>query len=115
MFEVKHLCMVLSGVLIGTAGVKILSSKDAKKVYTHVTAAAMRCGDSVMETATTLKENCGDIKADAMEINEKRREEERLQEIADAKALIAETEERIAELESKDSDDDDSTVVEVGL
>ncbi|MBR1506741.1 MAG: hypothetical protein IJ619_01885 [Eubacterium sp.] len=100
MFEVKHLCMVLGGALLGSAGVKILSSKDAKKVYTHVTAAVMRCADSVMETAATLKENCGDIKADAKEINEKRREEERLKEIEDAKAVIAEAEERIAELEA---------------
>ena len=30
------------GVLFGTAGLKILSSKDAKKVYTHTTAAALR-------------------------------------------------------------------------
>lgn len=28
-----------AGVLFGTAGIKILSSKDAKKVYTHTTAA----------------------------------------------------------------------------
>ena len=30
------------GVLFGTAGIKVLSSKDAKKVYTHSTAAALR-------------------------------------------------------------------------
>ena len=30
------------GVLFGTAGVKILSSKDAKKAYTHSTAAVLR-------------------------------------------------------------------------
>ena len=85
MFEVKHLCMVLGGTLLGSAGVKLLSSKDAKKVYTHVTAAVMRGADSVMETATTLKENCGDLKADAKDLNEKRKEEERLKEIEDAK------------------------------
>ena len=33
MFEVKHLCMVLGGTLLGSAGVKLLSSKDAKKAY----------------------------------------------------------------------------------
>ena len=104
MFEVKHLCMVLGGVLLGSAGVKILSSKDAKKVYTHVTAAVMRGADSVMETATTLKENCGDIKADAKDINDKRKEEERLKEIEDAKAIIAEAEARIDELEAEGAD-----------
>ena len=60
------------GVLFGTAGIKILSSKDAKKVYTHTTAAALRAKESVMSTVTTVKENAGDILADAKEINEKR-------------------------------------------
>ena len=100
MFQYKHLCMVLGGFLAGTAGVKILSSKDAKKAYTHVTAAVLRCADTVMETATNIKENCEDIKADADEINAKRREEERLKEIEDAKAVIAQAEDKIAELEA---------------
>ena len=99
----KKICLFAGGALAGSAGVAILSSKDAKKVYTHCTAAVLRGKDSVMDTYTTLKENCGDIKADAKEINEKRREEERLKEIEDAKAVIAEAEERIAELEADGS------------
>ena len=31
-----------AGVLFGTAGIKILSSQDAKKVYTNCTAAVLR-------------------------------------------------------------------------
>ena len=62
------------GVLFGTAGIKILSSKDAKKVYTEATAAALRAKDCVMTTVTTVKENADDILADAKEINEKRAE-----------------------------------------
>ena len=54
------------GALFGSA------SKDAKKLYTQCTAAVLRMKDSVMETATTLQENCGDILADAKEINEER-------------------------------------------
>ena len=114
MFEVKHICMIVGGVLLGSAGVKLLSSKDAKKAYTHVTAAVMRCADSVMETATTLKENCEDIKADAQEINDKRREEERLKEIEDAKAVIAEAEEKLAELESDEAEVNAEDVVVAG-
>ena len=60
------------GALFGSAGIEILTSKDAKKLYTQCTAAVLRMKDSVMETATTLQENCGDILADAKEINEKR-------------------------------------------
>lgn len=62
----------LGGALFGSAGVKILSSKDAKKVYTHTTAAVLRMKDSVMETVTLVQENCEDILADAKSINEAR-------------------------------------------
>ena len=37
-----------AGVLFGTAGIKFLSSKDAKKVYTECTAAVLRAKDCVM-------------------------------------------------------------------
>ena len=60
------------GMLFGTAGVKILSSKDAKKVYTGCTAAVLRAKDCVMKTATTIQENAGDIYAEAKDINEAR-------------------------------------------
>lgn len=68
----NKLGLFAGGVLFGTAGIKILCSKDAKKVYTHTTAAALRAKDEVMATVTTLRENAGDILADAKELNEKR-------------------------------------------
>ena len=64
------------GVLFGTAGIKVLSSKDAKKVYTHTTAAVLRAKDSVMETVTTVRENAEDIYADAKAINQQRAQRE---------------------------------------
>lgn len=60
------------GVLFGTAGIRILSSRDAKKVYAHTTAAALRAKDDIMTTVTTIRENAGDILADAKTINEER-------------------------------------------
>ena len=60
------------GVLFGTAGVKVLSSKDAKKAYTHITAAMLRAKECAMTTATKIRENADDILADAKEINEQR-------------------------------------------
>ena len=51
------LAVFAAGVLFGTAGVKLLSSKDAKKVYTHTTAAALRAKDCVMKTYTTVNED----------------------------------------------------------
>ena len=66
----KKFGLFAAGVLLGTAGIKVLSSKDAKKVYTHTTAAVLRAKDCVMTTVTRTKENCGDILADAKAINE---------------------------------------------
>ena len=61
-----------AGVLFGTAGIKVLSSKDAKKLYTNCTAAVLRAKDCVMKTATTVQENAEDILAEAHQINESR-------------------------------------------
>ena len=61
-----------AGVLFGTAGIKILSSKDAKKLYTNCTAAVLRAKECVMKTATTIQENAEDIYAEAQQINEER-------------------------------------------
>lgn len=90
MSALKNVRMITYGFLIGTAGVAILSSKDMKAAYTHITAAAKRGTGSVVKTFTTLKENCEDINADANDINAKRAAAERAQEIADARALVAE-------------------------
>lgn len=65
-----------AGVLFGTAGIKILSSRDAKKVYTSCTAAVLRAKDCVMKTAATIQENAEDIYAEAKQINEDRAEKE---------------------------------------
>ncbi len=77
------------GVILGTAGVKILTSEDAKKVYTHCTAAVMRGIDEAAKTYNVLKENCEDISAEAKEINEKRLADKEAKMIEDAKAVLA--------------------------
>ena len=84
-----------AGVLFGTAGIKLLSSKDAKKVYTECTAAVLRAKDSVMKTVTTVQENAGDIYADAQQINEDRKaaEEPFEDEAAEGETEFKETEE----------------------
>jgi len=69
------------GVLAGTAGIRILSSKDAKKVYTHCTAAVLRAKDVVVDQATILQENCQDIYEDAKRINNDREKIEQDSEI----------------------------------
>lgn len=83
-FKLKKLGLFAGGVLFGTAGVKILGSADAKKVYTNCVAVALRAKDCVMKTATTVQENAEDILAEAKQINEERaaKEEEKVQEEA---------------------------------
>ena len=68
----KDIAVFVGGTLFGSAGIKLLSSKDAKNVYTHATAAVLRMKDTVMNTVDCVKENVGDILASAEEINEKR-------------------------------------------
>ena len=75
--------MFAAGVLFGTAGIKLLSSKDAKKAYTHATAAALRAKESVMKTVTTVRESAEDVYADAKDINARRAEAEAAAVIAD--------------------------------
>ena len=52
----KKLGLFAAGVLFGTAGIKLLGSRDAKKVYAHTTAAALRAKEGVMKTVTAVRE-----------------------------------------------------------
>ena len=72
---VRLACFV-GGALFGSVGVKLLASKDAKKAYTHITAAGLRMKDSVMETVTSVQENAADILASAKDINQDRAKKE---------------------------------------
>ena len=56
-FNWKASGLFAAGVAFGTAGIKILSSKDAKRAYTQCTAAALRAKDCVMKTVNTVQEN----------------------------------------------------------
>ena len=90
-FNGKHTGIFAAGVLFGTAGIKILSSKDAKKVYTECTAAVLRAKECVMKVATNIQENAEDIYAEAQQINEDRAAKEA--EYADAQQEETKTEE----------------------
>lgn len=80
----KKLGLFAAGVLFGTAGIKLLGSKDAKKVYAHTTAAALRAKEGVMKTVTAVREGAEDVYADAKTINERRAE-------AEAAAVVEDT------------------------
>lgn len=71
-FNARKVGLFAAGVAFGTAGIRILTSKDAKKVYTNCTAAVLRAKDDVVKKTTILQENCSDILAEAKLINEER-------------------------------------------
>ena len=68
----SKLVLFAGDALFGSAGIKLLSSKDAKNVYTHTTAAVLRMKECVMDTVSTVQENAADILASAKDINEQR-------------------------------------------
>lgn len=82
----KKIGLFAAGVLFGTAGIKLLGSKDAKKVYAHTTAAALRAKEGVMKTVTAVREGAEDVYADAKAINEHRAEAEAAAVVEDASA-----------------------------
>lgn len=68
----KGIGLFALGTLFGLEGIKLLSSKDAKKAYAHCTAGVLRAKDAVLDQVTTLQENCTDIYEEAKSINEDR-------------------------------------------
>ena len=80
--QLDKVAVFAGGVLFGTAGLKVLGSKDAKKVYTQSTAAVLRAKDCVMKTTNVVQENAEDIYAEAKNINEERAAE--MEEFSDA-------------------------------
>ncbi len=91
--------ILAGGFLLGTYGIKILGSRDAKKLYTHCTAAALRMKDEVVKDFTVLSENCNDIAAEAKDINERRAMEQEAEMIQNAKDILAQAAEKEAAAE----------------
>lgn len=89
--DFKKTGIFAAGVLFGTAGIKVLSSKDAKKVYTNCTAAVLRAKDCVMKTVNIIQENAEDIYAEAKVINQEREEQEYMEAAEDAGETADET------------------------
>ena len=88
----KKIGLFAAGVLFGTAGIKLLGSRDAKKIYAQTTAAALRAKEDVMKTVTAVREGADDIYAEARTINERRAEAEAAAVVEDASAEAAKAE-----------------------
>ena len=98
LINVKKTGIFAAGVLFGTAGLKVLSSKDAKKVYTNCTAAVLRAKDCVLNTVSSIQENAEDIYAEAQQINEERAAQEvEIEDESEEEASFKEVEEETEE------------------
>ena len=73
--NLKNANLFAAGLALGTVGLKILTSDDAKKVYAGVLAAGIRAKDCVMETVEKVQAGATDLLVEAQEINEKRKED----------------------------------------
>ena len=71
----KKLALFAGGTLFGSAGIKLLSSKDAKNAYAHTAA-----------TVNTVQENAADVLATAKDINEQRAQQAEQAQQADESA-----------------------------
>ena len=76
MKQYVHLACFAGGALFGSVGLKLLTSRDAKKVYTHLAAAGLRAQKSVMETVAAVQEEAADILAAAKDVNAEREAKE---------------------------------------
>ena len=92
--DMKKIGLFAAGVLFGTAGLKVLTSKDAKKAYAQTTAAALRAKESVMTTVAAVREGADDIYAEAQAINDRRTQ-------AEAEAVVEDTSEETEESQAE--------------
>lgn len=99
----KNTGIFAAGLLVGTAGLKLLKSQDAKNVYTSCTAAVLRVKDSVMNVVTNVQAEAEDIYAAAQEINEERAAKAAEKEAAEVIDDIVEEEAEADEVEVEEA------------
>ncbi|UQN08058.1 DUF6110 family protein [Deinococcus sp. QL22] len=73
----------LGGLLVGTVGLKLLGSRDAKRLYAHLIAGGMKMKDTLDTSVEGVRASYDDVMADARTIYEKDRSEQKSREYAD--------------------------------
>ena len=72
---------VFAGGAFGTVGLKLLSSKDAKKGYSVVLSKLYKAKDEVEGTISNIKQHADDVVADAKDLYDKEKKESNLLEL----------------------------------
>lgn len=103
MSTISKIACFVGGTLFGSVGIKLLSSKDAKKAYVHVTAAGLRAKDCVMTTVDTVQENANDILAAAQDLNDDRVAQEEAERAANTIADAADNDDEADAEDGKDA------------
>ncbi|MDE7390674.1 MAG: hypothetical protein K2M82_07030 [Lachnospiraceae bacterium] len=62
--------IITGGILLGTAGIKAITSDDAKKAYAECTAAALRAKDDVKNVLSGIKSDIKEVYNEAVRINQ---------------------------------------------
>lgn len=74
----------LGGVLFGTLGLKVLTGKDAKRLYANVIAKGYEARDEIEASIDHVKQQGEDVLADAQAIYEAKKEAEALELLGEA-------------------------------
>ena len=68
MSNYSKMALFVGGALFGSVGLKLLSTREAKKAYVCATAVGLCAKDYVMETVTSVQENAADVLSSAKEM-----------------------------------------------
>ena len=66
--NLKNANLFAAGLALGTVGLKVLTSKDAKKVYAGIVAAGLRAKETVLETAEKVLASASDVLGESLDI-----------------------------------------------
>ena len=84
--------LVLSGFILGTAGVKAAQSRLVHKACVQVTACGMQCKEYVEHVVDETKAQCDDIKAEAEALKDLRDAEKHSDEVVIESTAVTENE-----------------------
>lgn len=79
----------LGGLLVGTVGLKLLGSRDAKKLYAHLIAGGMRVKDTLDQSVEGVRASYDDVMADARDIYAQDRSAQKAREYIDLSGVDA--------------------------
>lgn len=102
--KLKGIGIFALGTLFGLEGIKLLSSREAKKVYAHCTAGVLRAKDNVLDQVTVLQENCSDIYEEAKAINAEKEENHDFEEVEDVAEEVKKETKKKPGRKKKDAD-----------